>query len=168
MGLLVSAGGFQRGATAAAKYSNVRLLPWDEFQGMFAARWFRNYFSPTIAEATDPLHEYTEPINSRIFKKADTLPEERREQFEALREKYFPLAVHNFAFHPVVIDNRLSSAADGPPSLPLREAAVASEIDHLLPDALLDAKALRPLLEASIEHSLAAIAEFDEVFGERA
>lgn len=167
-GLLVSSAGFQRGAMAAAAYSNVRLLDWIEFQEMFVVRWYRNYFSPTLAEETDPLHEYTEPINSRIFKKADALREANRVQFKALRDRYFPLAVQNFAFHPIVIDNLLSKAAEDPPSLPLRTMAAAKEFDHLLPDDVLDAIALRPLMEASIEHSLLAIAEFDALFGERA
>jgi restriction system protein len=167
-GLLVSSAGFQRGAIAAAAYSNVRLLDWIEFQEMFAVRWFRNYFSPRLAEETDPLHEYTEPINSRIFRKADALPEERREQFKALRDRYAALAVQNFVFHPVVIDNLLSKAADGPPSLPLRPMATEAAFDQVIPADVLDATALRPLLEASVEHSLLAIAEFDAVFGERA
>jgi hypothetical protein len=170
-GLLISAAGFQRGAIEAAAYSNVRLLTWDEFQEMFAARWFQNYFSPTIAEATDPLHEYTEPINTRIFKKADALPEDRREQFKQLRERHFPLAAHNFTFHPVFVETLRTrhEAAAEPPSVPLREADYASaELVRLLPDPILDATSLRKLLAASIDSSAAAIAEFDEVFGERA
>jgi restriction system protein len=167
-GLLISSTGFQSGAIKAAAYSNVRLLDWIEFQEMFVVRWFRSYFSPRLAEETDPLHEYTEPINSRIFKRADALPEASREHFKALRDRHFPLAVQNFAFHPVVIDNNLSKAVDGPPSLPLRPMATEAKFEHVIPDDVLDATALRPLLEASIEHSSLAIAEFDVVFGEPA
>jgi restriction system protein len=170
-GLLVSAAGFQSGAVEAAAYSNVRLLDWWEFQEMFAERWFRKYLSPTLAEETDALHEYTEPINSRIFRKADALPEERREQFKALRERHSALAITNFAFHPVVLDNFLSSAAKSIPTLPLRASAEGpdgSELVGLVPDEVLDATTLRPMMEAMIEQSHRAIAEFDEVFGERA
>jgi restriction system protein len=98
-GLLVSSAGFQAGAVDAAAYSNVRLLTWAEFQELFAERWFRSFMAPTLAEAVDPLHEYTEPINSRIFGKADALPEAERKQFKILRERYFPLAATNFSFH---------------------------------------------------------------------
>jgi hypothetical protein len=46
--------------------------------------------------------------------------------------------------------------------------AAEADFEHMIPDDVLDATALRPLLEASMKHSLLAIAEFDAVFGERA
>lgn len=138
---------------------------------MFARRWFRSFMSPAIAEATDPLHEYTEPINSRVLRKADVLPDERRSAFIALRNKYRPLTVTNFALHPVVIDNGLSSVASELPSLPLRASQRAPDGRALvgaLPNEVLDATALRSFMERLISHSQNAIAEFDAVFGERA
>jgi restriction system protein len=42
------------------------------------------------------------------------------------------------------------------------------ETEGRLPDDVLDATALRPMMEAMIYHSQLAIAEFDKVFGERA
>ncbi len=170
-GLLVSSAGFQSGANEAAAYSNVRLLTWYEFQHMFALRWFRSFMSPTIAEETDALHEYTEPINSRVFRKADTLPDERHAAFVALRDIYTPLMVTNFALHPVVVDNKFSSIEAELPTLPLRDVVQKPEGRALLdglPDDVLDATALRPLMERLIRHSQSAIAEFDAVFGERA
>jgi restriction system protein len=85
-GLIVSSAGFQSGAVDAAAYSNVRLLDWMQFQAMFTLRWFANYMRPRIAEETDALREYTEPMNSRVFRKADDLPPDKRELFKALRE----------------------------------------------------------------------------------
>ena len=170
-GLIISSSGFQKGAIEAAAYSNVRLLTWTEFQTMFAERWFKQYMSPTLGEETDPLHEYTEPINSRIFRKADALPVDRRDRFMTLRQRHFPLAVSNFAFHPVVIDHMLPEGESPLPSLPLRastERPRGKELDGLVPDDILDATALRPLMTALIAHSHLATAEFDEVFGERA
>lgn len=99
-GLIVSAAGFQKGAVAAAEYSNVRLLTWEQFEQMFVGRWFRQHMSPTIAEETDALHEYTEPMNSRVFRKADALPAERRAKFRSLRDRYTGLMVTNFTFIP--------------------------------------------------------------------
>lgn len=168
-GLLVSSAGFQAGAKEAAAYSNVRLLSWDEFQQLFARRWFRSYMSPVIAEATDALHEYTEPINSRVFCKADELPDHRRSAFIALRDKYQSLMFTNFAFHPVMLDSDFSSIATELPALPLRDslrAPAGSELVGRLPDDVLDAVALRPLMERLISHSQTAIAEFDAVFGD--
>lgn len=171
MGLIVSSAGFQDGAVEAAAYSNVRLLDWSQFQEMFVHRWFRQHFSPTLADEADALHEYTEPINSRIFRKADALPEPRREEFKALREQHAPLAYTNFAFHPIVLEHRLSSVADAIPELPLRGSGKdpdGRELVGLVPDDVLDATALRPLLDAMVDHSRRATAEFDHVFGERA
>jgi len=74
-GAIVSSNGFQSGAYEAARYSNVRLLSWLEFQNLFAESWFEHYFCRLVGEKCDPLVEYTEPINSRIFKKADILSE---------------------------------------------------------------------------------------------
>jgi restriction system protein len=170
-GLLVSSAGFQKGAKEAAAYSNVRLLTWGEFQQMFALRWFRSFMSPTIAEETDALHEYTEPINSRVFRKADALSDERRAAFVAMRDMYAPLMVINFALHPVVVDNKFSSTKAGLPTLPLRDVLQTPEgraSVEALPDDVLDTTALRPLMERLIRHSQSAIAEFDAVFGERA
>jgi hypothetical protein len=98
-GLIVSSAGFQKGAVEAAAYSNVQLLDWAQFQAMFMVQWFRHYMLPTLEEETDALHEYTEPINSRILRKAGALPLDRRERFKALRERYLPLAVSSLAFN---------------------------------------------------------------------
>jgi hypothetical protein len=58
---------------------------------------------------------------------------------------------------------------DGPaaPPLPLRES-ITAEAAASFPDDVLDAIALRPLLDAVLRAYDAAIAEFDAVFGGRA
>jgi hypothetical protein len=168
-GLIVSSAGFQEGAIRAAEYSNVRLLDWNEFQTMFAVRWFKTYMSPTLAECTDALHEYTEPINSRIFRKADALPSELQEQFKVLRRRHWPLAALNLALRPE--SGELLRPDQSPlPSLPLRADArkrFGTESNGLVPDDVLDATALRPTMDALIEHSHRAIVDFDELFGGR-
>jgi restriction system protein len=60
-GLLISAAGFQDGAVEAAQYSNVRLLTWDEFQQMFAARWYGTFMAPRLFAEAGPLIDYIEP-----------------------------------------------------------------------------------------------------------
>jgi restriction system protein len=170
-GLIVSSAGFQEGAVEAAAYSNVRLLDWTEFQTMFTVRWFRQYMSSTLKEQTDPLNEYTEAMNSHILGKADALPPEKWERFRSLRERYFPLALSTFAFYPINLEFLLPVDKSPLPHLPLRGSKqwpYGRELDSLVPDDVLDATALRPLMDALIEHSRRAIAEFDEVFGERA
>lgn len=63
----------------------------------------------------------------------------------------------------------IPSRADGPliPDLPLRET-MTDEFVARFPDPVLDAAALRPLLDALTQAYRGAIAEFDQVFGERA
>src|SRR5262249_20078580 len=145
-GLLVSAAGFQRGAREAAAYSNVRLLDWAEFQEMFVERWFLNCFSPTLAGQTAALHQYTDPINTPITRKERALSENRQRRVAELVHQHWPLAISNFAFHPVVLDYKLSSIADAIPPLPLRPHKGA--LEGLIPDEVLDAAALRTLLDA--------------------
>lgn len=113
-GLIVSSAGFQEGAVEAAAYSNVRLLNWSEFQAMFAVRWFRQYMSPTLADQTDALREYTEPVNSDIVRKADALPTDRRERLEVLRERYTWLTVITIVFSPVFTRHRPADAPAEP------------------------------------------------------
>jgi restriction system protein len=170
-GLLISSAGFQSGARAAAAYSNVRLLTWDEFQHTFAPRWFSSFMSPTIAAQTDALLEYTEPINSRVSRKAAALPAERQAAFVALRRRYTPLAVINLELRPAVVGDKFSSTEVALPVLPIRDPVEDPEgrtgLDAL-PDDVLAATALRPFMERLIEHSHIAMAEFDAIFGERA
>jgi restriction system protein len=163
-GLIVASSGFQAGAIEAAAYSNVRLINWSEFQQMFVEHWYRRYMAPRLRETADPLVEYTEPINSRIFRKARTLSEKRREEFEALRAKYLELGL---VFIPMY--TKIPGRPDGPaiPDLPLRPRYDDDNVNRL-PDSVLDAPALRALLDALTEAYGAAIAEFDQVFGERA
>lgn len=169
-GLIVSSAGFQTGAVQAAEYSNVHLLDWSKFEEMFAIRWFEHYMSPKIAEETDALHEYTESINTRIFRKADALSPGLREHFKLLRKRYLPLAACNLGFHPM-LHGVLDLDASRLPILPLRESTKTrsqADLINSLPNDVLDAAALRSLMNALIDHSQHAIAEFDEIFGERA
>lgn len=164
LGLIVSAAGFESGAVEAAAYSNVRLLTSEQFQDMFTERWYKRFMLPTLAGETDPLNEYTEYLNSRILRKLDRLTPERQKDHLALRRRHLALASLAFKISAQLYD--LEDARV--PSLPLRRSDTASRLRESIPDDVLDAAALRPLMNALIEHSRVAIAEFDEVFGERA
>lgn len=171
-GAIISAAGFQKGARVAAEYSNVRLLSWAEFQALFAERWFSHYFVREIAEVSDPLVEYTEPINSRIFRKADLLQEDRRQEFRRLREVHLALSSICMLFR-VHATGALRIGADAPapmPSLPLR-SALGSHLNAngmSVADGILDAISYRSLLESMTAEAKVAIGQFDEVFGGRA
>jgi restriction system protein len=162
-GLLISAAGFQKGAIEAAKYTNIRLVTWEEFQVLFVERWYQQHMVPRLHEEAEPLREYTESLNSRIFKKADQLTSVQRKWFRTLREK------HRMLGYTTYLIFGLPGVANGAtiPELPLR-VATPSKFPGELPDDVLDASALRPLMTALTDRYRAAIAEFDELFGERA
>jgi restriction system protein len=163
-GLLVSSSGFQAGAIDAAKYSNVRLVDWRGFQDTFVERWYRTYMAPHLIRQVGPLIEYTEPFNSRVARKAETLTVERRDQLKALRDRYSGVAL---GLIPLYVD--VAGLTDAPtvPHLPLRESAT-DDRSRLFPDSVLDAPALRILLEELTVAFTTAIAAFDGLFGERA
>jgi hypothetical protein len=167
-GIIVSQSGFQAGTFEAARHSNLHLLDWAQFEAMFEDRWFAQHMAPALRTSVDPLLEYTEPINSRIFRKADALSEQGRQRFVDLREKYFSLA---WGFRPLM--DGLPGVTEGPvrPTLPLRptfeKSATPELMDHV-PESILDVVALRPLMAGLLDAFVTAIGEFDEVFGERA
>ena len=162
-GFVVSSGGFQSGAYAAAETSNVGLLSWEEFQEVFASRWYHSHALPILRRELDPLVEYTEPINSRVFRKAETLPAEGRKEFIRLRRQHRQLgSVFMIAYFPL-----LGRSKPVLPPLPLREF-LAEERGVRLPDDLMEARTLRGFVDRLVAHARRAIREFNEVFGERA
>lgn len=176
-GAIVSPNGFQSGAYEATRYSNVRLLTWNEFQALYAAKWYERFFLPYVSDSVDALVEYTEPINSRIFGKADSLTDKRKKQFVNLRKQYAGLGLLCMLFRVkalgvmrFVLDDRLrGDPALSLPQLPLRDAFSEKASSSLnIPDTVLDATHLRELLQAVVDSASQAIEEFDEVFGHRA
>ena len=167
IGLLVSTSRFQQGALEAAAHSNLRLVNWHEFQSIFEVRWFSNWFIQRARSALDPLIEYTEPINTRVFRKADSLTQENRTRFRELREE---LHLWPAALLPLLYSDFFPANADRPPDLPLgrRIDEALGQRPGALPDTVFDALDLRSLLTAIEEESAKAVQRFDEIFGERA
>jgi hypothetical protein len=161
-GFVISSAGFQSGAYEAAEHSNVDLVTWQEFQQLFVERWFQKFMASALLKEGDALHEYTEPINSRIARKAHALSLDRQELFRRLRERY---EIPSFVllmlwFDPFTRKPKI-------PSIPLR-SALGPRAPTDLPADILDALALRPLMDSVTQFYRQATAEFDEVFGERA
>jgi restriction system protein len=164
-GFIISSTGYQSGACEAAANSPVRLLTWDDFQKLFVDRWIHNYMIPRIREEVDPLVEYTEPINSRIFRKAGKLSTEKQDLFEGLRKKYMSLGFLAVYF----LASELMGKHVHFPALPLRRNLQnLKAVQTNLPDELLDATYLRDFVDILCRHSQEGIAAFDHVFGERA
>ncbi len=109
------------------------------------------------------LWDYTEPINSRIFRKARNLSEDSQKTLAQLREKYASLG---FLLLHYTVDDQSRKQLD----LPLRRVirSRTSSSPSNLPDKLLDASSLRDFVEAICTDSAEAIKAFDQLFGGRA
>lgn len=161
-GFVISSGGFQSGAYEAAEHSNIDLVNWQEFQQLFVERWFRTFMAPGLLKEGDALHEYTEPVNSRILRKASALPPDRQELFRRLRQRY---EIPSFVL--LMLWYAPFSRKPEVPLLPLR-SSLGPRAPTDLSAEILDAPALRPLMSVVTEFYRKATAECDEVFGERA
>lgn len=163
LGFLVSTAGFQEGAKEAAVHSNLHLVDWSEFQRMFVDRWFRRYMVPRLMRESEALIEYTESINSRIFRQADKLSNSKRRQFKTLRDKHGRLGWFLTVW---TIDGFFG---DGPPDLPLGATSGLGLLGRTAPnDEVGSAVDFRSLLAVTLRQAREAISEFDEVFGGRA
>jgi hypothetical protein len=161
-GFIISSTGFQSGAHDAAKHSNIDLVTWQEFQQLFVDRWFHTFMAPSLLQEGNALHEYTEPINSRIARKANALSPDQQEEFRWLQERY---AIPSFMLLTCWQDPLRRKPMV--PLLPLR-SLLGSRTPTGLQADILDAPALRPLMTAVTQFYRRATAEFDRIFGERA
>lgn len=161
-GLFISAAGFQSGAFEVAAHTNVHLVDWAGFQRMFVDRWFREYMAPNLHEDGDALYEYTEPINSRIARKTSALPAEGQRRVWVLQDLHraATMALLMLWYKP------FEDSPPRPPALPLRASLTNPGL--AIPSEILDATALRPLMDAVIGYYRRTTAEFDEIFGGRA
>lgn len=168
VGLLISSKGFQSGAYQAAENTNLRLMDWIEFQQAFCERWYKNYFMPTLSQINEPLVDYTEPINTRIFRKADLLDDALQNKFRNLREIYSPLASTALFFYAQWYQPPFNYKFTLP-ELPLKGYAGkrVSEIQQL-PEEILNAISYHDLLKLFERYIMEALYRFDEIFGERA
>ncbi len=164
IGMIISSKGFQSGAYEAAKSTNIKLLSWEEFQNEFCDRWYEEFFMPTLHHANDPLVEYTEPINTRIQRKADLLEKEAFERFLMLRKKYELLSYFAMGLYIPLMSKKYSR-----PSLPVDSAAIKGKVNDCdLPENIFSTKSYRGLLNVLLPNIEQAISEFDKLFGERA
>lgn len=161
-GLIISAAGFQSGAFDAIFKSNVQLLTWTEFQDLFEERWVERYMRSRLQEL-DSLVDYTEPINTRVFRKADELDERLQERFIQLRKQYVDLAFLALHYY-----QSFSLGMAELPDLPLRKAIETQKgYKQNLPDEVLDATCLRDFVDSIYKYGREGILAFDGIFGGR-
>ena len=157
LGLVVASKGFQLGAKAAAKLTNVRLVTWTEFQADFECSWLTNYLYPTVAARCDPLLTYTEPLLPQWFV---GLTPDQRARYAGLKRQYDEFGRIMIAFTPYM--RMLHPTAV--PKLPLRaHVATAAGSESVVPDAILDATGYREFLDAALAHSDFVVQQFREL-----
>lgn len=166
-GLLISSSGYQQGAIKAASNSNIKLLTWLQFQETFLINWYDNYFAPLLYKECQPLVDYTEPFNSRVFRKADSLSTNAQLEFTALRRKYAQLA---FLAMNISMPSPKEFQMGTKIQLPLKDHKKFPKIneEEIPPSDLLEAPDYRTLLDLFLKYIQMGLEEFDDVFGERA
>lgn len=152
-GYIITSGGFQRGAFAAADLTNLRLVTWPEFQAEFEGLWIENHLRPEVTRRLDDLMELVEPLLPRAFKE---LSEPAKAKYLELRERYWELGAIAMMFttHFKMIHHEV-------PDLPLRDRVSASTIG--MPDALLNATAYGDFLDILLPLGEQAAAELKAV-----
>ena len=162
-GIIVSRAGFQSGAVAAARSTNVQLFTWTDLERSLVTRWFERYFCPRVADETDAFQTYTEPLSSSVVRVADALSSQVRERFETLRRRYEPISALVLMLMPT---SQLFLDRPGWPQLPIRPLLTAWPESAQLRSDVLDATALRPFLDALVKTCHYATADFEGVIGQ--
>ena len=142
-GYIISLNGFQKGALKAIENTNIRILNWEEFQGIFEKTWYQNYFQPMLEKELDPLFSYTEPFLLKLF---EELSEDNRQKYMELKKKY---DIWGFMLMPFTsyLTMHLQERRIG---LPLRNHIKNNEEIATVPDALLDEIGYRDFLDLVI------------------
>ena len=125
----------------------------------------QSYMAPLVYQAVGPLVEYTEPINTRIFRKAEVFSDAEQAKFKDLREEFADFALYSsmIGFGNVVdqipfFQNKISNSMD----------LVTSAKPPLVPGEVAESKNLKDFTYRLISHAEYAIDQFDDLFGERA
>lgn len=154
LGMIIARTGFQSGAHAAAAYSNIRLMTWEEFQRMFCSRWFNCYMAPL-------LNREVAPLESRLFPKGYA-PYLDSQSLKELRDRWAAPATIPWRW-------REPFGSTDVPVLPLRQEIESRMAKGALYDAVpkevFDATSLRDLLDVLVNTYRAAVQEFDRALG---
>jgi hypothetical protein len=157
IGYIISLEGFQSGAFDASGLTNIELVTWSQFQGIFCETWLEQYLSPKITKELDPILEYTEPLVPTWFTK---VPGHEIEVLRTLRDKYIPFGILMMMFTSYSVFLR----STGFPRLPIRDSVKSNAVLLAgVPSNILDAVGYREFLDACMEYGLRGISEFEAV-----
>ncbi|WP_179879228.1 restriction endonuclease [Bacillus wiedmannii] len=94
-GLIIARKGFQSGAYAATKNTNIRLLSWEDFLNSFEERWL-NEAIKNLYKTGQPLLIYIDPLDCSDY--IDKLSNEERLKYQQLVNEYMGYAVSSHKF----------------------------------------------------------------------
>lgn len=170
-GAIITLQGFQSGAVEAARCSNVRLLTWSDFENLFAHRWFNRHFLKTISTLTEPFFDYTEPVDTRVARKASALAAKRYTELSHLAPLFTVCTVlraYSFLSEARLADDFVRGRLSAFPELPLRKSLSGLIAETVVTADILAATQFRDLLSATNQAVSRARSEIDTVFGEDA
>ncbi len=119
-GYIISKKGFQKGAYETSKFTNIKILSWDEFQNEFFPAWYKHTFKSTISEIIKTDYDYLE-IHG------DDIEDNRKKEFHELCNKYYVLHEVEHVFTALFDDNY--SLIDSPRELPLSKSLFKNKAD---------------------------------------
>jgi len=158
VGYIISLNGFQSGSIKASELTNLKLLTWKEFQNEFEESWYDEYFAPTVAKNLNTLIRYNEPFY--VPKWFVSLPEEEKNRFRALLDKYEEFGVLIEAFTPIFRMIYKRSL----PTLPVAERIPGdSSIFKNVPEEILKEEGYREFLNAASCFGEQVIKQFREI-----
>lgn len=130
-------------------------------------RWYEEHFVPRMDHAVKPLWEYSGLTPARISRKVKRLTAAKRRVYAQLRRKHQPLALVAYLparFGSVMLDKDARPLP--PPPLPMKHWPAFEGWTVL--GEVLNATLYRTALDEYCRLSALAVAEFDDVFAERA
>lgn len=164
IGLLISKNGFQSGAHDASKYSNIKLLTWEEFEKMFLPIWYKTYFLKKASLIGERLTDYTEPVNTGTFKRVEFLSEEGKSKFKVLRDEYLYLGtLCSFLYSDYYKCSNKSIDSIIKYCLPF-DKYINAEYISFYPEEMVNATSYFELLLALEKNVVLALNKFDELF----
>lgn len=155
IGYIITTSDFQKGAESAAKFTNVELVSWEEFQNKFFESWFESFFITEITKELDPLMTYIEPFQPKWV---ETLSLDDKERYYQLKEKYqeigYIVMVYFSTYSRMLTKKEI-------PKLPLSQLIPdARYLEGKLPSNILNEHGYKEFLEKIIYYGKVGIAEF--------
>lgn len=153
IGYIISMEGFQSGAVSSSDLTNLKLVTWQEFQGIFEESWFEEFFTKQNDVKLNGLMTYAEPFLPAWFEK---MSDEDKSTYFSLKEKYNLFGMVMQSLGPYSRTFRRKPI----PSLPLRTLLKPDPMLSTIPDHILHETAFRELLDASVTYGESALSEF--------